>query len=189
MLIFQPHPLLPWELGVHMCVCLVTQSCLTLCDTIDCSPPGSSVHGVFQARILEWVAISPSRGASQLRDQTCISCISGIGRQVLHHRRHPGSPPSTIPYLCVFTFLLFYTYVCTLGNSTVFRASYYTLIFLSFIYKLPPGSWWDLCSPALSSAKHQVLTPGLPGNFLFPSLLKTVHILTASNKLPSPSFY
>ena len=151
--------------------------------------PGPSVHGVFQARILEWVAISPSRGASQLRDQTCISCISGIGRQVLHHRRHPGSPPSTIPYLCVFTFLLFYTYVCTLGNSTVFRASYYTLIFLSFIYKLPPGSWWDLCSPALSSAKHQVLTPGLPGNFLFPSLLKTVHILTASNKLPSPSFY
>ena len=58
MLIFQPHPLLPWELGVHMCVCLVTQSCLTLCDTIDCSPPGSSVHGVFQERILEWVAIT-----------------------------------------------------------------------------------------------------------------------------------
>ena len=43
---------------MHMCVCLVTQSCLTHCDTIDCSPPGSSVHGVFQARILEWVAIA-----------------------------------------------------------------------------------------------------------------------------------
>ena len=52
-----------------------------------------------------------------------------------------------------------------------------------------PGSWWDLCSPALSSEKHQVLTPELPGSFLFSSLLKTVHILTASNKLPSPSVY
>ena len=52
-----------------------------------------------------------------------------------------------------------------------------------------PGSWWDLCSPALSSEKHQVLTPELPGSFLFSSLLKTVHILIASNKLPSPSLY
>ena len=43
---------------VYVCV-LVTQSCLTLCNPTDCSPPGSSVHGIFQARILEWVAISP----------------------------------------------------------------------------------------------------------------------------------
>ena len=47
---------------------LVTQSCLTLFDPMDCSPPGSSVHGILQARILEWVAISISRGSSQLRD-------------------------------------------------------------------------------------------------------------------------
>ena len=44
--------------------CTVTQSCLTLCDPLDCSLPGSSVHGIFQARILEWVAISSSRGSS-----------------------------------------------------------------------------------------------------------------------------
>ena len=43
---------------------LVIQSCLTLCDPMDCSPPGSSVHGIPQARILEWVAISFSRGSS-----------------------------------------------------------------------------------------------------------------------------
>ena len=51
---------------------MCTQSCPTLCDTMDCSPAGSSVHGVSQARILEWVAISSSRGSSRSRDQTCI---------------------------------------------------------------------------------------------------------------------
>ena len=45
-------------------ICSVTQSCLTLCNPMDCSPPGSSVHGIFQARILEWVAISFSRNAT-----------------------------------------------------------------------------------------------------------------------------
>ena len=48
-------------------------SCPTLCDPMDCSPPGSSVHGIFQARILEWVAISFSRVSSQPRDQTRVS--------------------------------------------------------------------------------------------------------------------
>ena len=52
---------------------------------MDCSPPGSSVYGILQARIPEWVAISSSRGSSQLRDQTHISCVSCIGRWVLHH--------------------------------------------------------------------------------------------------------
>ena len=52
------------------------QLCLTLCDPMDSSPPGSSVHGIFQARTLEWVAISSSRGCSQSRDRTCISCVS-----------------------------------------------------------------------------------------------------------------
>ena len=56
-------------------VCLCAQSCLTLCSPMNCSPPGSSVHGNFQARILEWVAISFSRGSSQPRDRTCVSCL------------------------------------------------------------------------------------------------------------------
>ena len=55
----------------------VAQSCLTLCDPMDCSPPGSSVHGILQARILEWGAISFSRGSSQPRDQTRVSHIAG----------------------------------------------------------------------------------------------------------------
>ena len=55
----------------------VAQSCLTLCYPMDCSPPGSSGHGIFQARILEWVVISFSRGSSWPRDQTWVSCIAG----------------------------------------------------------------------------------------------------------------
>ena len=47
-----------------MCMYIITQSCLTLCDPTDCSPPGSSVHGILQARILEWAAISYYRGSS-----------------------------------------------------------------------------------------------------------------------------
>ena len=60
------------------CMGLVTQSRLTLCDPLDCNLPSSSVHGIFQARILEWVAIPFSRGSSWPRDQTRISCVSCI---------------------------------------------------------------------------------------------------------------
>ena len=55
----------------------VAQSCPTLCDPMDCSLPGSSIHGIFQARVLEWVAISFSRGFSWPRDWTQVSCIAG----------------------------------------------------------------------------------------------------------------
>ena len=66
---------------VHVCV----QPHLTLCDPVDCSPPSSSVQGIFQARILEWVAISHFRGSSLPRDRTLISCVSCIGRWILYH--------------------------------------------------------------------------------------------------------
>ena len=64
-----------------VCVC-VSQSCLTLCDPMDCSLPHSSVHGISQARILEWVALPFSRGSSWPRDQTQ---VSWIGRRILYH--------------------------------------------------------------------------------------------------------
>ena len=53
-----------------------TQLCLTICDPVDCKIPGSAVHGIFQARVLEWVAISFSRGSSQPRDWTQVSRIA-----------------------------------------------------------------------------------------------------------------
>ena len=52
------------EIHVHVYVCSVAQSCLTFCDPMDCSPPGSFVHGILQARILEWIAIPFFRGSS-----------------------------------------------------------------------------------------------------------------------------
>ena len=62
---------------VTQCIVLVTESCTTLCDPMDCSLPGFSVCGILQARILEWVAISFSRGSSQSRDRTQVSCTAG----------------------------------------------------------------------------------------------------------------
>ena len=67
-------------LNVNVCA----QQCLTLRNPMDCSPPGSSVHGISQARILDWVAISFSRGSSWPRDRTCISYVSCIGRWILY---------------------------------------------------------------------------------------------------------
>ena len=69
-----------------VCMCLVAQSYLILWDPMDCSPPGSSVHGISQARILEWIAISFSRGSSQPKDQVTVSCVSGIAGRFLEKR-------------------------------------------------------------------------------------------------------
>ena len=70
----------------HILVCSVAQLRPTLCEPMDCNPPGSSVLGIFKARILEWVAISSSRGSSQPRYWTHVSCISCIGRWILYHQ-------------------------------------------------------------------------------------------------------
>ena len=82
---------LMWSLGQFIlifpivCVLSMAQSCLTLWDLMDCSLPGSSVYGIFEGRVLEWVAISSFRGASQPKDQTHFSCVSCIGRWIIYH--------------------------------------------------------------------------------------------------------
>ena len=62
-----------------------TQPHLTLCDSMDCSPPDSSVHKIFQARMLEWVSIFLSRESSWCRGQARVSCVSFTGRQILYY--------------------------------------------------------------------------------------------------------
>ena len=105
---------------VCCCCCLVTKSCPILCNPMGCSPPVSSVYGISQARILEWVAISFSRGSSQSRDQTRVSYI---GRQFLFLWatwedplciRCSIQPPTTDPV--IFTQLL--PLLCTKAFST-----------------------------------------------------------------------
>ena len=59
---------------------------------MDCSLPGSAIHGIIPATVLEWVAISSSRGSSRRRDRTCLTCVSSIGKQVLSPLAPPGKP-------------------------------------------------------------------------------------------------
>ena len=73
----------------------VAQLCPTLCDPTDCSLPGSSIHGIFQARVLEWVAVSFSRESSQSRDLTQVSCIAGRRFMGLSHQGSPKSRKTT----------------------------------------------------------------------------------------------
>ena len=75
-----------WNSHLHTTVAVYTQSCLTLWDPMDCSWPDSSVHEILQARILEWAAMSFSRGSPWPRDRTCVSCESCIIRRVLYHQ-------------------------------------------------------------------------------------------------------
>ena len=74
-----------------MSACVCAQSCLTLCDLMVCSLPVSSIHGIYETRILEWIAISYSRGSSQHRDHALFSSISCIRRPILYHWAHLGS--------------------------------------------------------------------------------------------------
>ena len=70
------HSVTLYRASTMVCCCLVSQLCPTLCDPMDCRPLGSSIHGISQARILEWVAISFSRGASWPRDGSWVSWAS-----------------------------------------------------------------------------------------------------------------
>ena len=97
---FIPY-LFPLE-DVCVSACSVAQSCLTLCDPMDCSPPGSSVHGIFQARIPKQVATTSSRVSSRIRDQICVSWVSCIGRWILYHYATWEAPLRAIVSQTVF---------------------------------------------------------------------------------------
>ena len=84
---FSVGPILPMWMCVCVCVCVCarTQSCPTLCNPLDYNLPSSSAHGIFQAKILQWVATYYSRGSSWPRDLTHVFCIFCIGRWILYH--------------------------------------------------------------------------------------------------------
>ena len=94
-------------------VILVTQWCLTLCDTLDCSPPGFSIYVILQTRIMEWVAIPFSRGSSQPRDQTWVSALQAD----IYHQGSRG------PYQGVKSYIT--------GENSSTSANYLSSLYLS----------------------------------------------------------
>ena len=76
----------PQSMHACYCACMLSHSSHTDClQAHDCSPPGSSVHGIFQARVLKWVVMPSSWGSSRPMDRTCVSDIFCTGRQVFHY--------------------------------------------------------------------------------------------------------
>ena len=104
----------------------VVQSYVTLCDPMDCSLPGSSIHGIFQTRVLEWVAISFSRGSSRPRDQTQVSLIAG---------RHSEELPNCFQSNCII--LHFYQQnICFIFSTS---SPTFVIVYLSYYSHL--GVW------------------------------------------------
>ena len=97
-----------WAFTYFLCSVAQSQSCLTLCYPMGCSLPGSSVHGIFQTRILGWVAIPFSKVSSQPQDQTWVSCVSCIDKWILF-TTEPAGKPWLRPQLLL------------LGNTTLWR--------------------------------------------------------------------
>ena len=114
----------------------VTQSCPTLSDPMDCSLPGSSIHGIFQARVLEWVAISSSKGSSWPRHWTHIS-VSCIGRWILYH----WATWEGLFYLLLF--LSINSSAFYLQTHFMLILTYFSILFpLQEMQKVPPISIW-----------------------------------------------
>ena len=100
-----------------VCVCVCAQLGLTLWDSVDCSLIGSSVHGMLQARILEWVAIASSRAPSQPRDWARVSYVSCTGRWTLYHwatweaTKVTGILKGILCYFVIVLVLFIYIYI------------------------------------------------------------------------------
>ena len=109
------------------------------CNPMDCSLPGCSVHGILQARILEWVAISLSRGSSQPTDWTPASCVSCIGRQIVFHWSYLGSPKQRQYSLAVTGELIKLRggYTCSVGWHDHHREIVRSLVWKKWIQRCP----------------------------------------------------
>ena len=152
-------------LGLYVCAESL-QSCLTLCNPIDCSLPGSSVHGILQARTLEWVAMPSSRGSSWPRDWTCISCISCIASRFFttEPRKLLGLSDQLLSRVRLFEtpWIAAHQASMSITNS---RSS----LRLTSIESVMPSSHLILCRPLL-------LLPSIPPSIRFFSIESTLRI-------------
>ena len=137
-------------------LCLVVQSYLTLCDPMDCSLPGSSVHGIVQARILEWVSMPSSRGSSQPRDRIQISLIEGGVFTVWATREARGQRAASKKCLVINASFLRARGVTSCLNAVslrIYNSVWYTVgaQIICWLNALPlpshPTGWWreDKC--------------------------------------------
>ena len=143
--------LLTWlDLNLYVCMHAKSfQSCLTLCDPMDCSPPRSSVHGILQARPLEWVAIFSSRGSSRPRDWTCVS-YTHLHWQVGSLLLVPPGKPWIRIYPLAICFLFVLSGVCSLCSAffwvnwflnSMLRGltCYNSVVFIVYMFNLSPS--------------------------------------------------
>ena len=151
---------------------IVTQSCPTLYDPVDCSPPGSSVHGILQARVLEWVATSFSRGSSQPRDQTQVSCIAGG----FFTAEPPEKPPQSVQLLShVGIFSSPGTAAC---QASLAITNFWSSLTLMFIESVMPSNHLILCRPFL-------LLPSIfPSIRVFSNESKSIGVSASASVLP-----
>ena len=137
----------------------VAQSCLTLFYPVDCSPPGSSVHGILQAIKMEWVATPFSRGSSQARDRTQISCIAGGFFTVL--LCHQGSPYITYYIYCIDI------YINTL--YILYTSNQFLLFAVVNFYKVTSNTESRNTEPLLSQRRQEVKFLPASGHDIFVS--------------------
>ena len=130
-----------------MCICKVMtnlvcvkllQSCATLCDPMDCSPPGSSVHGILQTRILEWVAMPSSRDLISMPCISCVSCIVGE----FFTAEPPGKPHSKRT-VCIVLIAQWYPTLCDPMDCSPQVSSLHGILQYSCLENPRDGGvWW-----------------------------------------------
>ena len=161
---------------VCVCACLVALLSLTLYDPMDCTQSGFSVHGIFQARILEQVAISYSRGSSRLRDGTRVSCFAGgfftnelpgklLCRQYLlpkenakNNTKHQEGRKNLPPPMCPCYLSHPSERVTVSIKVDVFPTLYVYARMNMQIHLTPMGSWYT-CAPAAVFSQQEVVVP------------------------------
>ena len=129
-------------MSIYVCVCgKAIQSCPAFCNLMDPSPPGSSVHGILQARILEWVALPSFRGSSWPRDWTHISCDSCIAGMLIIAEQLQ-KPMSIYLSICVSMYVFIHTYTHTHTHTHIWVFQVTQMI--KNILSLPENHVWSL---------------------------------------------
>ena len=122
--------------GEICCVlCSVAQLCLTLCDPMDCNPPGSSIHGILQARTLEWVAMPSSRGSSRPGDRTQVSWIAGRFFTSWATRKAQGEIWYWLNKVLGWPKSLFWFFCTILWKTQTFQPTQYFIYYFTYPYE------------------------------------------------------